>query len=89
MPANDRQVGGAHYKKPIQHWDFVEANKIPYMEAQIIRYVLRHEEKGKRNDLEKARHYIDKLIELRYPSNEQLGAAPHTRLDASFDPFKK
>jgi hypothetical protein len=51
--------------------------------------VLRHEEKGKRNDLEKARHYIDKLIELRYPSNEQLGAAPHTRLDASFDPFKK
>src|SRR4051794_15026671 len=68
VPANDRQVGGEHYKSPIQHWDFVEANGIPYMEAQIIKYVMRHAKKGGRKDLEKAQHFLEKLIEVRYPT---------------------
>jgi hypothetical protein len=67
MAANDTQVGGAHYKQDtIQHWDFVEANDIPYMEAQIIKYVMRHHDKNGKQDLEKAKHFIDKLIELDY-----------------------
>lgn len=63
MKANDRQVGGAHYHSEIQHWDFVLANDIPYMEAQIIKYVYRWRKKGGIQDLKKAQHFLEKLIE--------------------------
>jgi hypothetical protein len=65
--ANTRQVGGSHYQKPIQHWDFVIANGIPYLEAQIMKYVFRWREKNGLQDLEKARHFLDKLIETAQP----------------------
>lgn len=67
-PANQRQVGGDHYKKQgIQHWDYVLANGIPYMEAQIIKYVSRWRDKGGIQDLEKAKHFLEKLIEHESP----------------------
>jgi hypothetical protein len=62
--ANARQVGGDHYHTRIQHWDFVVANNIPYLEAQILRYVVRWRRKGGLEDLEKATHYLDKLKEV-------------------------
>lgn len=61
--ANDRQVGGEHYKTEIQHWDYVEANDIPYLEAQAIKYVGRHAEKNGLEDLDKAIHFIEKIKE--------------------------
>ncbi len=61
--ANERQVAGEHYRSPIQHWDYVLANNIPYLEAQIIKYVTRHRRKGGLTDLEKASHFLQKLIE--------------------------
>lgn len=66
--ANDTQVGGNHYKIPggIDHWDYVEANKIPYLEARLIAYVARHERKAKLQDLEKAAHFLQKVVEIRY-----------------------
>lgn len=64
MSANDTQVGGEHYKAPIQHWDYVLANHIPYLEAQIIKYVTRWRLKNGLQDLQKARHFLDKLIEV-------------------------
>lgn len=69
--ANERQVGGTHYKAAIQHWDLVLANDIPYMEAQILLYVMRWRKKNGIQDLEKARHYLDKLIE--HETHKQLG----------------
>lgn len=62
--ANDRQVGGDHYRSPIQHWDYVIANEIPYMEAQIIKYVTRWRKKNGIEDLRKAQHFLQKLIEV-------------------------
>lgn len=65
MSANQHQVGGEHYKsKAIQPWDFIASNGLGYFEGNIIKYVSRHREKGGVTDLEKARHYLDKLIEL-------------------------
>ena len=61
--ANKKQVGGKHYDKPIQPWDFILANGIPFMEGNIIKYLARWRDKGGIQDLEKARHYLDKLIE--------------------------
>ena len=61
---NEKQVGGKHYQTAtVQHWDFVHMHKMPYMEAQIFKYVLRHREKGGVQDLEKAKHFLEKLIE--------------------------
>jgi Protein of unknwon function (DUF3310) len=51
----------------IQHWDFVVANNIPYLEAQAIKYIYRHAKKGGKQDLEKAKHFIEKMIEVYYP----------------------
>lgn len=65
MSANEGQVGGGHYKKlKIQHWDYVEANGIPYLEACAIKYLTRWRDKGGVQDLHKAIHYIEKRIEL-------------------------
>ena len=65
MSANDTQVGGSHYKgAEIQPWDFVAANNLGFFEGNIIKYVSRWKDKGGVEDLKKARHYLDKLIEL-------------------------
>jgi hypothetical protein len=64
MSANEKQVGGEHYILPIQPWDFIIANDLNFLEGNIVKYVTRSRRKGKTvEDLEKARHYLDKLIE--------------------------
>lgn len=63
--ANATQVGGDHYKeKAIQPWDYIAANGLGYFEGNIVKYVTRWHQKGGIDDLRKARHYLDKLIEL-------------------------
>lgn len=59
------QVAGSHYKKlAIQPVEYIHANGIGYFEGNVIKYVSRWRSKGGVADLEKARHYIDLLIEL-------------------------
>lgn len=73
MAANERQEGGGHYKgAPVEHWDFVLMHGIPYMEAQIIKYAMRWRKKGGLEDLRKARHFIDKLIEWEMAQSEMV-----------------
>ena len=64
MSANDKQVGGTHYLRAIQPWDFIAANGIGFFEGNVIKYVTRWRDKAGVDDLKKARHYLDKLIEL-------------------------
>lgn len=65
--ALDVQEGGSHYKKyKIQPIEFCHANKIPSLESSIIKYVVRHKDKGGLEDLKKAKHILDILIELEY-----------------------
>lgn len=64
--ANTRQVGGAHYKAKIQHWDLVAYNNLGYFPAQITRYVTRWNKKNGVEDVEKAFHYWQKWKELVY-----------------------
>lgn len=67
MSALDEQIGGDHYRDGgIQPVQFIEANGLGFCEGNIIKYVTRHREKGGAEDLRKARHYIDLLLELRY-----------------------
>lgn len=64
-PANEVQIGGNHYKQQvIEPWDYIVANDIPFLEGSIIKYVSRWKRKGGVADLEKARHFLQKLIEV-------------------------
>lgn len=57
------QIGGTHYKDyNIQPIEFIHANKIPFCEANAIKYLCRWRNKNGVQDLEKAKHYIDLLI---------------------------
>ena len=62
-----KQVGGKHYLKyKIQPSEFVVENKLLYPEGNVIKYILRHSDKGGKEDLEKAKHFIDMIIERDY-----------------------
>ena len=72
MSALDRQHGGNHYKGfEIQPVEFCYKNNIPYIEATAIKYLCRWKEKGGVEDLEKAKHFIDILIEFEKSKNER------------------
>lgn len=61
------QVGGDHYKKlAIQPVEYIYKNKIPFIEGNVIKYIVRHEHKNGADDILKAIHYCELLLELRY-----------------------
>ena len=62
-----KQIGGSHYKKyKIQPSRFINENKILFAEGNAIKYICRHQDKGGRQDLEKAIHYIQMILERDY-----------------------
>lgn len=70
MSALDTQVGGNHYKDcKIQPVQYIEANNLRFLEGNIVKRVTRHDKptgKG-RQDIEKAIHELQLLLEHRYP----------------------
>ena len=63
----NKQVDGDHYKSmPIQPAHFINENKLQYAEGNAIKYICRHQKKGKRKDIEKAIHYLEMIIERDY-----------------------
>ena len=75
MSALTKQSGGSHYKDlAIQPVEYIHANGIGYMEGNVIKYVTRWKQKGGVADLEKAKHYIELLIELE--ANKEAVDAP-------------
>ncbi len=61
------QVGGNHYKDmQIQPIEFITKNGLGFCEGNVIKYVCRYKHKNGKEDLLKAKHYIDLLIELEY-----------------------
>jgi len=70
MSTYNKQIGGTHYQNfKIQPSKFVIENELLYPEGCVIKYILRHRLKGKRQDLEKAKHFIDMIIERDYPKD--------------------
>lgn len=65
MSALNTQVGGSHYKNmTVQPVEFIEKNNLGFCVGNIIKYVCRYKDKNGIEDLKKARHYIDLLIEI-------------------------
>jgi|TARA_R100000734_G_C3304237_1_gene94750 hypothetical protein len=67
MKTLEKQVKGDHYKRfIIQPAEFINANNLAYAEGNVIKYVCRHRFKGKKEDIEKAIHYLEMIIERDY-----------------------
>ena len=64
------QVGGDHYSKlAIQPVEYINANKLTYLQGNVIKYVTRYKDKNGLQDLQKAKHYVEMLIELEEGKN--------------------
>ena len=64
MSANEEQVGGTHYREmAFQPWDVVLSWGLGYLDGNVVKYIARWRKKGGIEDLKKARHFLDKLIE--------------------------
>lgn len=85
MSANEKQVGGDHYKSTIQHWDYVIANDLDYFQAQITKYVARWRKKGGLADLNKAKHFLEKYIEVE--TKKSYEAFPSIKAISLIDEF--
>ena len=71
-PANqsalNTQVDGDHYKDmAIQPVVYIHANGMGFMEGCIVKYISRYKNKNGKQDLLKAKHLIDLILELEYP----------------------
>ena len=67
MSAYDKQVAGNHYQGfKIQPSKFVIENKMLFPEGCAIKYICRHQSKGKLQDIEKAIHYLEMIKERDY-----------------------
>jgi hypothetical protein len=64
--AKEKQVGGNHYKQyVIQPIEFITKNNIPFIEGNVIKYVLRWRDKNGIQDLDKAIHYLELLKDIK------------------------
>jgi hypothetical protein len=62
--AKDRQVAGSHYKDmPIQPGEFIRTNGLGWYEGNAIKYICRYKTKGGQQDIQKAIHYLELLLE--------------------------
>ncbi len=67
MAVYQKQIGGSNYKDmEIQPADFINKNKLLFAEGNAIKYICRHKAKGKLQDVEKAIHYLEMIIERDY-----------------------
>jgi hypothetical protein len=65
MTALQQQVGGNHYRaKGIQPIEYIHANNLGFCEGNVVKYVTRWKDKGGEDDLRKAIHYLELLIQL-------------------------
>lgn len=74
--ANDTQVGGTHYKLlKYETWDVIASWGLGYLDGNAVKYISRWRNKNGIEDLKKARHYLDKLIE----EEEKKSSEPDSR----------
>ena len=63
----DKQIGGKHYRNmKIQPAEFINENKLLFAEGNAIKYICRHQSKGKADDIKKAIHYLEMILERDY-----------------------
>ena len=74
MVANEKQIAGQHYKKygGLQPWDVVVAWELGYLEGTALKYIARWKDKNGVEDILKAIHFLEKLVEVEKAKQEQV-----------------
>ena len=65
----DQQVAGTHYQRAIQPWDIISEWELDFWEGNVVKYILRWKDKDGVQDLKKAKHYLEYLIERELNDN--------------------
>lgn len=79
MNSTKTQIGGTHYTKlAIQPVEYIHKNRLGFIEGCVVKYVTRWRDKGGLEDLHKARHFIDLLIEM---EQSETPKPKHSRID--------
>lgn len=63
------EVGGQHYQKPIQPWDYIAANGLGFDEGNVVKYITRHKGKNGAEDVKKAISYCQHILKTQYKDN--------------------
>tara|TARA_Y100001963_G_C6704118_1_gene411031 strand:- start:415 stop:681 length:267 start_codon:yes stop_codon:yes gene_type:complete len=72
MSAYKKQIGGSHYRNMVvQPSEFINKNKLPFAEGSAIKYICRHAAKGKEEDIQKAIHYLEMILERDYTEKKK------------------
>jgi hypothetical protein len=72
MSANEKQIGGDHYRSmAIQPSEFIYRNGLDWFQGNAIKYICRHKTKGGRQDIEKAIHYLELLLQAEYDATPE------------------
>jgi len=73
MSALDTQAGGNHYKDlAIQPVEYIQANGLDYLQGNVVKYITRHKSKNGAEDIKKAIHYCQLILELEYAETQDL-----------------
>ena len=71
MSAYKKQIGGSHYKSMVmQPSEFINKNRLPFAEGSAIKYICRHAAKGKEQDIHKAIHYLEMILDRDYQDSQ-------------------
>ena len=72
MSVYKKQIGGSHYKSMVvQPSEFINKNRLLFAEASAIKYICRHSAKGKEEDIKKAIHYLEMILERDYSKKKK------------------
>ena len=67
-----KQIAGSHYRNMvIQPSEFINRNRLPFAEGSAIKYICRHAAKGKEEDIHKAIHYLEMILDRDYQENQK------------------
>ena len=70
MTVTNKQEGGDHYKSMgIQPIEYITKNNLDYFQGNVIKYVSRHKSKSGAEDIKKAIHYLEMILEYQYESS--------------------
>lgn len=83
MSANEKQIAGDHYKKygDLQPWDVVVEWKLGYLEGTALKYIARWRDKNGLEDIKKAIHFLEKLVEVEQAKVAQAVTPPDKPMD--------
>lgn len=73
--ALSRQEGGAHYREySIQPVEYIVANDLGFLAGNVVKYVTRYRDKNGAEDIRKAIHYLELILEFEYPVAPQAAS---------------